>query len=89
MAIDQVEKRRNLARELASRLEPFMDLAYELEATVSHAQSLTFQDSDFIGQSGLQHMDAASVQAALNKITPMRTLMKNNGVDSLFEALRR
>jgi hypothetical protein len=89
MAIDQTDKRRNLATQIISRIEPLMDLLYELDGKRQQAANMTFVDTDFTGVTGLKQIDAAAMNLALTKLTTLRSAMASQGIDTAFEALRR
>jgi hypothetical protein len=89
MAIDQTDKRRNLATQIISRIEPLMDLLYELDGKRQQAANITFVDADFTGVTSLKQIDAAAMNLALTKLTTLRSAMTSQGIDTAFEALRR
>lgn len=98
MAIDLVEKRRNLARLLVQLGPALMDVLYELDALRKKRNDadgtdtpIVFQDSDFAGIEGLAHLDAATVTAALDAIPTIVTAMSApaNRFGKKFEALRK
>ncbi len=95
MAIDQTEKRRALAR-LAIQLAPaLMDVLYQLDAMRRKRDSggaggtaLVFADADFTGQTGLTHLDAATINACFAAIPTILTAFANQNFDDVFEAVR-
>lgn len=70
MAINQTEKRRGLARALSLKTAALMDVIYGLEELRSQYSKagLAFDDSDFSGIAGLQHMDASTAGNLLGSI---------------------
>lgn len=47
-----------------------------------------FADSDFTSQTGLVHLDAATMTTAFTAIPSILTAFANNDFDDAFEALR-
>ena len=95
MAIDQIEKRRNLARQCVQRAPALMDVLYSLDALRSQRDNsgpngtpLVFNDADFTGQSGLTHIDAATINALFAAIPTLLQAFANQGFDNFFEAMR-
>lgn len=97
MAIDQTEKRRNIARQAVQLAPALMDVLYRLDALCemrdnggAGGAALVFQDADFAGQAGLTHVDAATLDAALAAVPTILTAFANptNGFKKRFEALR-
>lgn len=95
MAINQTEKRQTLARQATRTAPAFMNTLYELDALRRQRDSggpggapLAFADSDFAGVSGLQHLDAATMDAFFAAIPTIVTAFAANGFDKKFEALR-
>jgi hypothetical protein len=95
MAIDQVEKRRNAAKQATNLAPTLMDVLYALDALRARAANggpnggpLVFVDADFTGQSGLQHIDAATINAFFATIPTLLTAFKNQNFDDAFEAMR-
>lgn len=95
MAIDQTEKRRNIARQAVQLAPALMDVLYALDALRKkrntggpNGAALTFQDSDFAGQAGLEHLDAATIDKFFTDVPPILTSFVNGGYDDTFEALR-
>lgn len=98
MAVDLVEKRRNLARELVALGPAFMDVLYALDNLRKKRNDadgsdtpIVFLDSDFAGVDGLTHLDAAIVTAALDIIPTIVTAMAApaNKFGKKFEATRK
>jgi hypothetical protein len=90
MPIDQTQKRRQLARVIIAAatgmmgaLENGADCAYEYGSA-----GLTFVDSDFAGQSDLQHIDAATLTNALTIFTSVKTYFQNNNLDDVMLKLK-
>lgn len=95
MAINQVEKRQNLARQAARTAPAFMNVLYELDALRRQRDSggpngtpLAFVDADFSGVAGLAHLDAATMDAFFAVIPTILTAFTSNNFDDKFEALR-
>ena len=80
MAINQTEKRRSLARNLAQQAAAFMDVLYRQEdlARQYSAADLTFADADFENIAGLQHLSAADITALLSAIVQMGKFVRGN-----------
>lgn len=95
MAIDLVEKRRNIARQAIQLAPALMDVLYQLDALQKKRNkggpggtALVFADSDFTSQTGLVHLDAATMTTAFTAIPSILTAFANNDFDDAFEALR-
>lgn len=95
MAIDQTEKRRNLARQATQLAPAMMDVLYALDALRrkrdsggSGGAALMFEDTDFVGVTGLTHLDAATTTAFFATIPTILTAFTNQGFDDVFEAMR-
>jgi hypothetical protein len=95
MAIDQTEKRRNLAKRSVQHAPMLMDILYALDALRAMRSTggpggtpLVFTDADFTGVSGLQHLDAATINAFFAAIPTLLTAFANQGFDEVFESLR-
>lgn len=95
MAIDQVEKRRALARQCVQRAPALMDVLYSLDGLRAQRDSggpggnpLVFADADFSGQTGLTHIDAATINAFFAAIPTLLTAFKNQDFNDVFEAMR-
>ena len=95
MAIDQTEKRRALARSCVQRAPALMDVLYSLDALRAQRDNggpggtpLVFTDADFSGQTGLTHIDAATINAFFAAIPTLLTAFKNQNFDDVFEAMR-
>ncbi len=95
MAIDQTEKRRATARQAAQLAPMLMDVLYQLDALRRKRDSggpggaaLVFADADFTGQTGLTHLDAATVNAFFAAVPTLLSAFANQGFDDLFEAMR-
>lgn len=95
MAINQTEKRQNLARQATRTAPMFMNVLYELDALRKQRDSggpsgapLAFVDADFSGVLGLAHLDAATVDAFFAVIPTILTAFVSNNFDDKFEALR-
>lgn len=95
MAVNLTEKRRNLARKMVALGPSFMDVLYALQALDNQRKKantngtpLVFDDADFTGISGLEHLDAAKTTAAFDVIATILTAVAANNFDDLFEALR-
>lgn len=95
MAIDQTEKRRQLARQLTQTAVILMDTLYALDALrrkrdngAAGGTPLVFVDADFTGQAGLAHVDAAAVNAAFTAIPVIVTAFAGQNFDDVFEMLR-
>lgn len=98
MAVDLIEKRRNLARDLVSLGPAFMDVLYAMDALRKKRNDadgsdapIEFLDTDFEGVEGLKHLDAARVNAAFAAIPTIVTAMAApaNAFGKKFEALRK
>lgn len=95
MATDQTAKRRALALE-ATRLAPaLMDVLYALDALRRKRDSggangtpLVFVDADFTGQTGLTHLDAATLNACFAAIPTILSAFASQNFDDVFEAVR-
>ena len=95
MAIDQTEKRRTIARQAASVAPQLMDVLYQIDALRARRDSggpngtaLAFADADFSGQTGLTHLDAATINAFFAAVPTLLTAFKNQNFDDVFEAMR-
>ncbi len=95
MAVDQVEKRRKVARDATALAPNLMEALYALDALRAKRDSggpggvpLAFADSDFTSQQGLTHLDAATINAMFTAIPTLLTAFKNQGFDKNFEAMR-
>ncbi len=95
MAIDQTEKRRNLARQCVQTAPLLMNVLYSLDALRAQRDSggpagapLAFVDADFTGQAGLLHVDAATINAFFAAVPTLLTAFKNQNFDDVFESLR-
>ncbi len=95
MAIDQTEKRRALAGRCVQHAPMVMDLLYALDALRSQRDNggpggtpLVFVDTDFTAQTGLKHIDAATVNAFFAAIPTLLTAFANQNFNDVFEAMR-
>lgn len=95
MAIDQIEKRRALARQLTQTAVVLMDTLYALDALRRKRDNgntggtpLAFVDADFTGQAGLAHVDAAAINAAFTAIPTILTAFAGQNFDDTFESVR-
>jgi hypothetical protein len=95
MSIEQTEKRRNVARQAIQLAPALMDALYALDALRRKRDSggpggtaLAFLDADFTGQTGLTHLDAATVNAFFAAVPTILTAFATNNFDDVFEAMR-
>lgn len=97
MAIDQQAKRRKLATQLAEQSAILMNTLYTLnELTIQRdnggpgGAAMAFDETDFTGEKGLAHVDAATVNAALAAVPQVITAFDNpnNSLKKKFEAMR-
>jgi len=95
MAVDQTEKRRKVARDATGFAPQLMEALYALEALRARRDSggpngtpLAFVDSDFSGQSGLTHVDAATINAFFAAIPIILTAFANQNFNDIMEAMR-
>lgn len=95
MAIDQTQKRRAIAREATNLAPALMDVLYALDALRRKRDSggaggtpLAFVDADFAGQTGLTHLDAATLNACLAAIPTILSAFVAQGFDDAFEMIR-
>lgn len=95
MAIDQTEKRRNIARQVVQRGPALMDVLYSLDAIRAQREHagpggtpLVFTDADFTDQAGLTHLDAATVHAFFAAIPTLLNAFANQNFNDVFEAVR-
>jgi hypothetical protein len=95
MAINQTEKRQTLARQCVQTAPLLMNVLYSLDALRAQRANggpaggpLVFTDADFAGVSGLQHLDAATINAFFAAIPTLLTAFANQGFDEVFESLR-
>ena len=95
MAIDQTEKRRAVARRAVATAPLLMDTLYTLDAIRAMRNSagpggtpLAFTDADFTNQSGLTHIDAATINAFFAAIPTLINAFANQNFDDVFEAMR-
>ncbi len=95
MAVDQTEKRRNIARQATNLAPTLMDVIYALDSLRARRDNggpaggpLVFVDSDFSGQQGLQHIDTAVINAFFATIPTVIQAFKNQNLDDAFEAMR-
>lgn len=91
MAIDTTEKRRTAARDLITQSDQLMRSVYalrELAETVSSA-GLVFDDSDFAGQPGLEHVNADTINNVISNATGLYNHLKDNFIADVFNAARR
>lgn len=95
MAIDQTEKRRAIARQLTQTAVVLMDTLYALDALRKKRDNgntggtpLAFVDTDFTGQAGLAHVDAAAINAAFAAVPTILNAFSTQNFDDTFELLR-
>jgi len=95
MAIDQIEKRRTIARQATSIAPMLMDTLYQLDALRARRNNggpggtpLAFVDTDFTGEPGLKHLDAATINAFFAAIPTLLTAFAGQNFDDTFEAMR-
>jgi len=95
MAIDQIEKRRTVARDATALAPMLMDTLYRLDALRARRNSggaggtpLAFTDTDFTGEPGLKHLDAATVNAFFAVIPTLLNAFVAQNFDDTFEAMR-
>lgn len=95
MAIDQTAKRRALAKETTSLAPALMDVLYALDALRRKRDSggpggtpLVFTDADFAGQTGLTHLDVATLNACMAAIPTILSAFVAQNFDDVFEAVR-
>lgn len=95
MAIDQTQKRRALALQATNLAPTLMDVLYALDALRRKRDSggpsgtaLAFVDADFAGQSGLTHLDAATLNACFAAIPTILSAFVAQNFDDVFEAVR-
>ncbi len=95
MAIDQVEKRRKVARDATALAPNLMEALYALDALRARRDSggpggtpLAFVDSDFTGQTGLTHVDAATINAFFTAIPVILNAFANQNFNDIMEAMR-
>lgn len=95
MAIDQTEKRRQLARRCVQHAPMLMDTLYALDGLRAQRDNggpggtpLVFVDPDFANQVGLTHVDVATINAFFAAIPTLLAAFKNQGFDDVFEAMR-
>lgn len=88
--MDQTRKRQNLARALCQAAPNFMDSMRQMEgfAQQATAAGLVFSDADFNGITGLEHLNAATINTALTTIATIGNAMRTNNFDDVLEALR-
>ena len=90
MAVDTTEKRRNAARDALTQADNLMRAVYalaEIADTVA-SSGLTFVDSDFAGQAGLAHVDAAMVVNVLSNGPALLQHLRDSYIDDVFNAVR-
>lgn len=87
--MNETEKRRRLAREIANTSGMLMDVLYQLNALRMRAQNLTFADADFTDVSGLEHLTKARVDTGISTITTVLSAFVAQNYDDVFEALRQ
>lgn len=95
MALDQTEKRRNIARQAVQLAPALMDVLYALDALRKkrntggpNGSALVFTDADFTGQAGLTHVDAATIDKFFTDTPAILTAFVSGGYDDAYEALR-
>ena len=95
MAIDQTEKRRALARQATQLAPALMDVLYALDGLRRKRDSggaggtpLVFVDADFAGQTGLTHLDAATLNTCMAAIPTILAAFSSQGFDDAFESVR-
>ncbi len=95
MATDQTEKRRQIARQATNLAPTLMDVLYGLDALRRKRDNggalgtpLVFVDADFIGQVGLMHLDAATINACMAAIPTILAAFASQNFDDVFEAVR-
>lgn len=88
--MNETRKRQERARKLIQLTTAFMDISYELEAEARRkaAAGLEFADADFTGVAGLEHLDAARVNAGYATVAQIVTALRNAEFDKTLEALR-
>jgi len=95
MAIDQTAKRRDIARQATNLAPTLMDVLYQLDALRRKRDSggpggtpLVFADADFSNQTGLTHLDAATLNACFAAIPTILSAFVSQNFDDVFEAVR-
>jgi hypothetical protein len=95
MAIDQTEKRRKVARDATGFAPQLMESLYALEALRARRDSggpggtpLAFVDSDFANQTGLTHVDKATIDAFFAAIPVILNAFANQNFNDIMEAMR-
>jgi hypothetical protein len=86
--MDETEKRRRLARELANLAASLMDTLYALDTARRKAANVVFADADFTGQAGLTHLSKARVDTGIAAVATVSSAFVSNNFDDTFEALR-
>lgn len=89
--IDTTEKRRTAARDLITQSDLLMRSVYalrELSETVASA-GLVFEDEDFAGQPGLEHVNADIINNVLSNAVGLHTYLTDNFIAGVFNAARR
>lgn len=78
--VNQVEKRRALARRLVQHSAGLMDVFSLIEDDLRQANKsgVVFADSDFESLAGLMHLNAATITAALASIVSLRRFLNGN-----------
>lgn len=90
MAINQVDKRRNMASKLIAQSTALMDALNALSALANEYSSsgLTFVDSDFENTS-MQHVDAAAMTAVITNANNLKTYLEAQFMDDVFLKVRQ
>ncbi len=86
--MNETEKRRRLAREIANTSGMLMDVLYNLNALRMRAQNLTFADADFTDQPGLEHLTKARIDTGITTVNTVLSAFVQQNYDDVFEALR-
>lgn len=86
MAIDQQQKRRNLALEMMKNASDLVDALDAIQLNVAEYTNsqCQFVDGDF-QLAGLVHVDANAAAVFMNSINAMKTAMDSNGWTAAIE----
>lgn len=91
MAVDQTQKRRNLAADFIVATEQFTDALFELAKLVDEYQrsGITFAETDFSEVESLKHLDVAAMVGVITSATGVRDWLNTTfNMDNLLKARR-
>src|SRR6516162_7076044 len=90
-AVDQTEKRRQMARDLITQARQLM-AAIERGETLSteyENTGYTFIDTDFQGQPGLTHVNSQMMIDSISNFISLKAYLRTNFIDTIFLQIRQ